>query len=275
MSSAIQNLLQKTLGDIARPTKFEAFFRLTDEESTVNPADITVQVKTASFPAKSHTPIDFKFKGRSIPIKGQTKYTQTWECTFHLTENHKLKNAFELWIEALDQKHNYPTDLNGLEMLQITHEEGYVSSIDIYQKNFDDDYSTAKYSLYNVFPIEVSPIQTNYESVGQTQEFTVTFSYSHFKMEVLKGPKGNFIDEYVGKIQDAAKSYIDQTLNDLGDSINSFVADAIGNGSNEVSDDQAGLTKNTSNSSTTNINKARESIHGGNESDMVNKLYLE
>jgi hypothetical protein len=256
---------------VARSTKFEAFFGLINQKKYIEDKDITVMVKTLSFPGKTHDPIDLKFKGRSIPIKGQTKYTQTWECTFHLTENHALKNAFELWIEALDQRHNYPENLNDLASLQQQHADGYVSDIIIYQQNFDGDVNTAKYTLFNVFPLEVQAVQASYEAVGQTQEFSVTFSYSHYTLEVIKGAKNNFIDEYLSRTQDAAKSYVDQQLNSLGNSINTFVKDQVGNSAKSVDDWQSGLTLDYKKGSAAvnSRNKAKEAVTGGNEPTMT------
>lgn len=269
MSSAIQNILHQTLGDVARSSKFEVFIRLTDLESDIAESDIMYAAKATSFPGKSHTPIDLKFKGRSIPVKGQTKYTQTWECTFYLSEDHSLKNAFELWIEALDQHNNYVDNLNGLKELQTKHKNGYVSSFDIYQENFDNDYKTAKYTLFNVYPIEVSPIQMAYESVATVQEFTVTFSYSHFKMDVIKGSKGNFIDEQIEKLESTANNFVDNNLKALGSAINQFTKDAIGNTQNELNTYGSGKTLDYKNKATTN-NSAFKSPHGAGAPAMIN-----
>lgn len=245
MSSAIQNILARTLGDLARATKYEVFFAFTDPKSQLDKDTLIAMGKTASFPGKSHTTIDFKYKGRSVPIKGQTKYTQTWECTFYLTEDHKLKNAFENWIEALDQKHNYfdVTESDSIPGMQAKHStSGYTTELFIYQKNFYDDAETAEYILHNAFPVDVAPVQTNYESLGQTQEFTVTFAYSHFTSQVLKGTAGNFIDNLIGKLGDYSNSLVNGSLSAVGDKINSFVSDATGNALQELNSWSQGLS---------------------------------
>ena len=234
MSSIIQNKLQQALGDGARATKFEVFLGFRDIISGTKNEDLITLVKTTSFPGKSHNTIDFKYKGRSIPIKGQTKYSQVWECAFYLTEDHKLKRAFESWIEALDQKHNYQYDYDlsagGVDDLQRDFSKnGYTTSIDLYQKSFDDKTQLAKYTLFNVYPIEVSSLQYSYESLGQIQEFTVTFSYSHFTSEVLKGKEGNFIDTLVGKFKNAVTNAITSTTSAIGDAINSMIDGGQGN----------------------------------------------
>lgn len=230
MSSAIQNIMQASLGDGARATKFDVLLNFSNNDLFDAEAASTL-VKSTVFPSKSHTIIDFKYKGRSVPLKGQTKYSQTWECTFYLTQDHKLKSAIENWIEALDQKHNYLTDVQDVNLTktQNNHKNGlYAKNVVLYQLNFDGDQRTVKYELFNVFPIEVSPIQYSYETVGTIQEFTVTFAYSHFSMSNMKGKEGNFIDEIVGGLIASTKNSIKAGASTLGDSINKFVSDNVG-----------------------------------------------
>lgn len=246
MSSAIQNIMQKTLGDGARATKFEVLFEFTNPKSALPPEEAVALVKTTSFPGVTHSTMDFKYKGRSIPLRGQVKYTQTWECTFYLTQDHALKHAFDNWIVALDEIHNYTAKGQGgayLKDTQVRHAQaGYTTTIKLYQRDFDDTTDTAEYTLFHVFPTEVSPIQYSYDSTGQVQEFTVTFAYSHFTMGILKGQAGNFIDTLVGKLKDSAKSLVNDAISGLSNSINSFVKDAVGDTMNKLNDWAKGLS---------------------------------
>jgi len=245
MSSAIQNLLENTLGDLARSAKYELVFSFTDTKVALTETDIVVMGKTASFPGKSHRTIDFKYKGRIIPIKGQVKYQQTWDCTFHLTEDHMLKKLFEDWIEALDQKHNYPDTgtAKGISKLQATHDKtGYTTTIHMYQKDFYDDLSRAKYAIFNAFPIAVSQVQTSYEATAQVQEFTVTFAYSHYLVENFKGKDGNFIDELAGKLESYAANAITGAMSAIGTKVNSLATDALGSNLKQLNDWSAGLS---------------------------------
>jgi hypothetical protein len=267
VSSAIQNILERTIGDGARATKFEVVFEFTNPNSVFDKDSILSMAKAAGFPSKANTTIDFKFKGRPIPLKGQTKFTQLWEVSFYLTEDHKLKNAFEVWIEALDQKHNYydVTDTLGVTDTQLSHSNNsYVREIKIHQKNFDDNSITAEYTLHNAFPTQVSAVQTSYESIGQIQEFTVIFAYSHFTMKVNKGRAGNFIDEFIDKNRQGS---ISESLNALGNSINSFIKDSSGNASNELSDFDSGLSKDVVPRQPTAFNT--ELVSGGLGSDTM------
>ena len=107
MSTNVQNLIQSALGDGARSTKFDVMFQFTNPNLFPNQRNVAVLVKSSNFPSKSCSTINVPYKGRAIPIRGQEKFSQTWECTFYLDENHKIKNAFEAWIDALDETVHY------------------------------------------------------------------------------------------------------------------------------------------------------------------------
>jgi gas vesicle protein len=230
MSSAIQNKIEKALGDGARATKYDVLFQFTNPNGAPTQEDAMILAKTAVFPGKTHTVINFKYRGRTIPVKGQTKYSQSWDCTFYLTQDHQLKAAFENWMEALDQQHNYMNveDVNDfIEPTQKIHyQNGYTAPIIIHQRNFDDDAITSVYTLHNAFPIQISAPQLSADAVGQVLEFTVTFSYSYHTIAIQKGSSGNFIDSLVGKVKKMATDAIRGAVGQIAGNINNFVSDA-------------------------------------------------
>jgi hypothetical protein len=218
MSSVIQNLLEKSLGDGARSTKFDVDIVFANP-SLASQSELASVVKTTQFPSKTHQKIDLMYKGRAIPVKGQTKYNQTWTCTFYLSEDHRLKNAFEVWIEAIDQQHNYIKGRN-VAPTQAAHAAGgYTSNVRLYQRDFNDIANTAEYVLYNVFPVEVSELEYSADSRGQIQEFTVTFAYSHYELRTVAAPAGNFVDEAVGRVQEEVQDRVQGLINTIGSNI--------------------------------------------------------
>ena len=249
MATVIQNLLNHALGDGARSTKFEVSINLPDSTYFPDSNSLKVLTKTSSFPGRTHETVDIKYKGRSIPIKGQNKYSQTWECTFYLSEDHKLKQAFEAWMEALDQKHNYidfdlsNNDPQKIKNLQnnFSNFESYTSTMMIQQLNFDGDKAQSQYFLYNVFPTSVSQVDVSADSVGTILEFTVTFSYSHYSIDILESTGsagstgtivGDLVDSVKGKIQskvNGIKNLASSNFENIGNNILTEVKD-IGNG---------------------------------------------
>jgi hypothetical protein len=234
MASLIQNLVQHALGDGARAAKFECEIHFPDIAFFPDNEALSTLVKTATFPGMTHETVDIKYKGRSIPVKGQVKYTQTWDCTFYLTEDHALKNAFEVWLYALDQRHYYNEEIPPIEM------EKYTSDVVISQLNFDMDSQTSIYFIYNVFPTVISHVETNYESVGQQQEFTVTFSYSHYMIEIPEKEK----DTLAGQLMTGITDKISEGVAKAKKTVSDKVEGAIGPTIKEVkAESQQGLTK--------------------------------
>lgn len=253
MSSHIQNMLHTVLGDGARSTKFDVGMQFTSGDAPNND-NVAVSVKTTSFPGKTHTPIDFKYRGRSIPVRGSTKYSQTWECTFYLDESHSLKRAFELWIEALDETVNYgmEDETNGLSSLQNRHySDTFHKDINLYQLSFDETEQTSKYTLHNAYPIGISTTNVSYEGDGKVSEFTVTFAYTHYLHEILRGNDGNFVDSMLTTATEISTS--------LSTSISSFVSDSVGNSTNLLND----LVDNNTNTSTTTLDNTTLQFNTG------------
>ena len=224
MASIYQTKLNTFLQDGARAAKF-SITGITDPFDTSK--DHYTIIKTAQFPGKFHDVIDFKFKGRNIPIKGQTRYDNTWTCSFYLEESHDLRAMFMNWIEALDQKNNMCEVTDKIESAQKRlSSNGYNSTITLVQINFDDDTQpTAQYQLHNVFPKSVSAVELDYSNVGAILEYTVEFSYSHFDFMYADQVTGNIIDglknKFLKGVQDIVGGIKGNITNALGSAISS------------------------------------------------------
>lgn len=195
--------------------------------------NVAVMVKTTTFPAKQHQTIDFKYAGRSIPIRGQVKYSNTWECTFYLPQDHSIKKAFESWIDALDET-VYFEDTPSADVSRtrsLHNRSGYAKDIAIYQLDFTGTQQVARYTLHNVFPIEVQPLTVQSDGPGDIEELSVTFSFSHFELESLKSSSGAFVDNLVNKISSQLSEVGSNLLNKLGSEISSFLPGSLADGS--------------------------------------------
>jgi hypothetical protein len=225
MSSVIQNMIQQTIGDGARSSKFDCIISIADLSNTkIADENIVFHVKTSQFPGKTNEVIDFKFKGRTIPLKGQVKYDNTWTCTFYLTEKHNLRTKFLNWIEALDgvnnMENNLSAEVKNLQADFAKKDSSYTREMKITQKNFNGDTDVVEYTLHNVFPKSVSAVDVDYSAVGTILEYTVEFSYSHFTVKLAPGSETesktiadgirenvtNQIDKVVEKTKDDLKN---------------------------------------------------------------------
>ena len=242
--SSVANLIQTAIGDGARTTKFDVAFQFTNPSMFPSAKNVAVMVKTTAFPGKLHQTIDFKYAGRSIPIRGQVKYTNTWECTFYLPQDHSIKKGFESWIDALDETvyfENTP-NANVSRARSLHNRRGYTTDIAIYQLDFTGQNQVARYILHNVFPIEVQPVTVNSDGPGDIEELSVTFSFSHYELETLKSTSGAFVDNLVNKISSELADAGSNILNKLGSEIASFLPGSLADGS--ILDDIANLPQN-------------------------------
>lgn len=275
MSSAIQNLMNNVLGDGARNTKFDILFPLVTNK--LSDQFVTTSVKSASFPAKSHDPIVIKHKGRPVNVRGISKFTQTWDCTFYLTADHALKAEFELWIEALSGINNYmnDTEIPNLRDTKIDlHGAGayYFSDIIIWQSDFEEKTQTAKYTLKHAFPTAISPIQTTYEGASLVQEFTVTFAFSHFIVENTKGSSDNFIDSSISAANDIAQATINSATSALTSATDTLVNDTIGAANGQLNSWMSGMSKDIISQSTTSV---QDSLNkGGVSPELAPSVFL-
>lgn len=223
MSSVVQNILDTVVGDGARSSKFECYV-VFDNVLFNKQNDIVHLVKTSQFPGKRHESIDMRFKGRTIPIKGQVKYDNTWTCTFYLTQDHELKTAIENWIESIDQVHNVK-DLSGtvVEAAQINNgRNGYTSRMYIKQMDFHGYQDTVSYELINVFPRSVSAVEVDYSTVGTILEFSVEFSYSHYNTYNEKTANGSFVDDKVKETQKAINAVSNEVKGNIAETVAKF-----------------------------------------------------
>ncbi len=220
MSSSIQNLLDSVVQDGARSTKFECHINFNSPNLYID--NIFALVKTSQFPGKTHDVIDFKFKGRSTPLKGQVKYDNTWTCTFYMTQDHKLKGAFENWIESLDQKHNIKNIGKKIDDAQYFNDlVGYSTILKIMQMDFTGNDTTAVYELFNVFPKSVSAVDVDYSGVGEILEFTVEFAYSYYNLSFEKTQDGTFVDDLKDKAQEKVSNVVDSAKGALASGVSS------------------------------------------------------
>lgn len=234
MSSAIQNILDNVIGDGARSTKFECVISFPGSDLFEGQNDIYAMVKTSQFPGKKHETIDLLYKGRTIPIKSQTNYDNTWSCTFYLTQDHRLKMAFENWIESIDQKHNIKEDNEAvINTKSYMKDNGYTLNMLIAQKDFSGNDDTCVYELFNCFPKSVSTVDVDYSAIGAITEFTVEFSYVYFTSEIVK-IHGSHIDAIQNKIlntvRDAARDAAKDAVHTISDNLfpSSYVSPTTG-----------------------------------------------
>lgn len=237
---SIPRLLYQALGDGARSNRYDVLITLKDNASGLNERNVGMLCKAASFPGRTHDVIDFVYKGRSIPIRGQSGYEQEWSCTFYLTEDHALRDEFATWIESLDEVHNYVSASYAAPMRSSSH-NGYTREIKIYQQNYTDTGATAEYTLHNAFPKAVEAIDLNGSEATNILEFRVTFAYSHYTIQTLDPSTSTLVDKAMTALESgltAAADAIMDSINAAAEGVVQDVSEAISTSMENLAGDE-------------------------------------
>lgn len=189
--SNYQNLMRKYLGDGARNTRFDIKLNIPSEISNSynDSRALSIMCKSANLPNRTIQTQNIVFRGRSIPVPVSTKYSNTWTCTFYNDENHNMRKMFELWLDAVDSKSDYTSftdEMKGLIGDDYIKDEIKIEQYSNISNDLETSTPTAVWTLYGVYPTDVSSIELSSESES-IQEFTVTFSYTYYEIDI----KGN------------------------------------------------------------------------------------
>lgn len=216
MANIYQNNINKYLKDAGRPSKFEIYMtppvgisldismnssstsnaKLTDAELS---RAIPYFCYAASFPGITSEPLEFKYKGKAIPIPGISTPNQTWSATFYNDEKHGIRKFFKNWIESISP-HNY----NDTQAKIYTQ-----TGLTIFQYDYELKNKTTGCQLIGVFPTNLGDLEVSYENLSQVESFQVEFRYAYFE----------YFDIAAGLSADAVKQQIKGIVNDAVNSV--------------------------------------------------------
>lgn len=159
--------------DGARASMFEVFITLPPVLGLVPlSSDIRFKVRATSLPGDSVSSISVPYFGREIKVAG-TRTFPDWSFTVINDENFQIRNNLELWMSQINS--HVGNLRNGAAQSSL----GYTTDGFVYQ--YGKDGSTLKvYNIIGAFPTDVSPIDLDWASGDQIEEFSVTFAYQYW-----------------------------------------------------------------------------------------------
>lgn len=165
----VDDFKSKLVGGGARPNLFKA---------TVNfPAIAGGEVELTSFlikgaqlPASTIGAINVPFRGRQVLIAGDRTF-EPWTITVINDTDFKVRNAFERWMNAINQHRNNTGLTNPID---------YQADMSVAQ--LDKSGNEVKvYNFRGTFPTAVSAIDLSYESTDAIEEFTVELQVQYWE----------------------------------------------------------------------------------------------
>lgn len=124
-------------------------------------------IKSASMPESKVGRIDINYRGRVFKYPGDREFAD-WSVTILNDSALDLRNAFEVWLNAMNQHEaNTPRyDLNSLlveaEIRQLDRSRNVIKT----------------YKFRDMFPDSMSAIDVSFENQNTIQEFSVNFAYA-------------------------------------------------------------------------------------------------
>jgi hypothetical protein len=181
MAFDITRFKQALSGGGARPSLFEVTLQF--------PADVglnltiantlTFLCKATSIPTSTVAPIEVPYFGRKVKFAGNRTFPE-WTITVINDENFIVRDAFERWLSGINTHETNVRQYNE----SIT--GGYQATGTVSQLGKEGGLLRT-YQFMNVFPSEVSPIELNWSSENEVEEFTVTLQYDYWRVLGIPG----------------------------------------------------------------------------------------
>lgn len=165
----VDDFKAKLTGGGARPNLFKTTINFPayaggDSEFT------SFMVKGAGLPSSTIASLDVPFRGRQLKIAGDRTF-EPWTITVINDSEMKVRNAFETWLNGINEHVNNtglqnPTDYQADMIVEQLGKDGSV---------------TKTYTLRGAFPTNVSQIELSYDTNDQIEEFTVEINYQYWE----------------------------------------------------------------------------------------------
>lgn len=102
------------------------------------------------------------------------------------SEDMRERMMFEIWIENIINQTNLTAGNSSLAGLSKYYDNYASGSVRIYQVS-DSKKQLARYTLYNAYPIQISPMNLTWEEQNTYQRFSITMTYRYHVVDFNSG----------------------------------------------------------------------------------------
>ena len=178
MAFRVQEFRSQMEFDGARPNLFECqltFPLVAAVEGDPN-RKVTFMARAAQLPGSTVNQIPVNYFGRELKFAGNRTFTE-WTVTIINDEDFVVRRAFERWMNGLN---SHVGNLRNPAF--ITGDGGYQSDGYVIQYGKTGNEIKA-YKFVGMFPIDVSPIELDWGSNDNIEEYAVTFAYQRWESD--------------------------------------------------------------------------------------------
>lgn len=178
---SILNFKSSLLGGGARANQFRVtlnFPGFVDGATAATKAQFLCEA--ASLPGQTIGVATVMYRGREVKLAGERRF-DNWQITVINDTDFDIHNAFEAWMEAINNKQ---------ENTGITNPLQYTVNMNVEQLGRNGE-TLKKYTFQDAWPVAISPIELNFADNDNVERFRVEFAYGWFETEVGSGPSIN------------------------------------------------------------------------------------
>ena len=160
---------------LIRPNQFRCFINLPNFVASRSAAQnrIEFSCRAASLPGSTVAPIPVYYQGRAFNVAGERQF-QPWTVTIY-NEDFNIRDALVQWSHAF----NNINDNSGIIQPAIYQSDLFVQQLDRNGEN------KKVIQMVHAFPIDISPIELDWENNAQVEMFQCTFVYDWFHDEAV------------------------------------------------------------------------------------------
>lgn len=135
--------------------------------------------RSAQLPASTIEPIQTLYRGRPVQFAGERTFAP-WTVSIYNDTTFNIRNALEVWQNGIQ---NYNTTLGK------TNPRDYQVDLSVYQ--LDRGGAIIKsYKFVDAMPVNIGPIQLDFDQQNQIEQFDVEFTYNYFTSNTTSGAVG-------------------------------------------------------------------------------------
>ena len=164
------------IGDGARPNLFDVQLQFPNWIGAGGTAASvsTFMCKAAQMPGSTIGIVPLQYFGREVKLAGNRTYPD-WSITVINDENFSIRNAFEQWVNGLNDPVGNIRNPNATIV-----DGGYGTDATVTQYSKTGDI-IKQVNLIGMFPVDVSPLDLDWGSNDTIQEYNVTLAFQYWQ----------------------------------------------------------------------------------------------
>ena len=165
------------IGDGARPNLFSVslVFPTVAANGNVAGQKVTFMAKAAQLPGSSIGTVPVYYFGRELKFAGNRSFSD-WTLNIINDEDFAIRNSVESWMNAIN------SHAGNVRNGAAVNNTGYSVDASVTQYG-EAGQELKKYKFVGLFPLDLAPIDLNWASNDEIEEYSVTFAYQWWETD--------------------------------------------------------------------------------------------